>query len=66
MYRELYYGGEAVGSVFLWDLDSGVGGSDAGTGGLAGCFAVKKRESMSMPWLLYVWAMVRSSVDTPD
>lgn len=44
VYRELYYGGEAVGSVCLWDLESGVGGNT----GLAGCFAVKKRESMNV------------------
>ena len=47
VYRELYYGGEAVGSVYLWDLESGGGGA-TGAGVLAGCFAVKKRASMNV------------------
>jgi capping protein (actin filament) muscle Z-line, beta len=41
VYRELYYGGDSVGSVYLWDHGSGGG---RGGGGFAGCFAVKKRE----------------------
>ena len=39
VYRELYYGGEAVGSVYLWDLESGGGGA-TGAGGLAGWLGV--------------------------
>lgn len=53
IYRELYYAGQGVSSVYFWDLpdeddpndrDGGSSSSSGGRGGVfAGCFAIKKK-----------------------
>lgn len=42
VYGEMYYGGEAVGSVYVWEQEGSGGAAAGGDGGFAGCFAVRK------------------------